>query len=102
MNTETQREFPLQGAFSREPVFGFALFFSHLLSFYAKKIFFYNFIYLCLVLLGLCSCWSFSLAVGEQGLLFTAVHGFLTVAASLVMKHGLQGVRASVAAAPGL
>ena len=40
--------------------------------------------------------------MGEQGLLFAAVHGFLTVVASLVTKHGLQGVRASVAAAPGL
>ena len=53
-------------------------------------------------MLGLCFCLSFSLVVGEQGLLFTAVHGFLIVVASLVMKRGLEGARASVGAAPEL
>ena len=33
---------------------------------------------------------------------FTAVHGLLTEVPSLVTKHRLQGVRASVVAAPGL
>ena len=38
----------------------------------------------------------------EQGLLFVEMHGFLTVVASLVAEHGLQGAWASVAAAHGL
>ena len=39
--------------------------------------------------LGLCCCtWAFS-SCGEWGLLFVAVHGLLTVAASLVAEHGL-------------
>ena len=42
-----------------------------------------------LSLLGLCCCvWGFS-SCGEWGLLFVAVHGFLSAVASLVAEHGL-------------
>ena len=42
-----------------------------------------------LAVLGLrCCAWAFS-SCGEQGLLFVAVHGFLTAVASLVAEHGL-------------
>ena len=50
---------------------------------------FLNFIYLFLVLLGLCCCvWAFS-SCGEWGLLFFAVCGLLIAVASLVAEHGL-------------
>ena len=38
----------------------------------------------------------------SAGLLFVAVCGLLTVVASLVLEHGLQGVHASVVMTPGL
>lgn len=90
MKAEIQREFPLQGAFSREPLFCFFFFFFHIFfPFIEKKIYFNNSIHVFSVILGLCFYLSFSLVVGEQGLLFTAVPGFLAVVASLVMKHRL-------------
>ena len=54
------------------------------------KINVFIFFYLFLAVLGLCCCtWAFS-SCGEQGLLFVAAHGLLTVVASLVAEHGLQ------------
>ena len=42
-----------------------------------------------LAALGLCCCaWAFS-SCGERGLLLVAVHGLLTVVASLVVEHRL-------------
>ena len=47
------------------------------------------FLSLVMVVLGLCChAWAFSNS-GEQGLLFVAVRGPLTVVASLVVEHGL-------------
>ena len=52
------------------------------------------FIYLFLAALGLCCCpWSFS-SCGERGLLFVAVRGLLIAVVSLVVEHGLLGMRA--------
>ena len=71
----------------------FCMIFYHLLLnlFFFK----YLFIYLFLAALGLhCCAWAFS-SCGERGLL-------LAVMASLVMEHGLLGVRASVVVAYGL
>ena len=39
---------------------------------------------------------------GEWGLLSGAVHGFLIAVASLIVKHGLEGMRASVVEVCGL
>ena len=51
--------------------------------------FFYKFIYLFLSALDLCCCAWASFSCGERGLLFFAVHGLLTLVASLVVEHGL-------------
>ena len=52
--------------------------------------------------LGLCCrAWAFS-SCGERGLLFAAVRRLLIAVASLVVEHGLLGVRASVVVPPGL
>ena len=47
------------------------------------------FIYLFLAALGLRCCAQAFSGCGEQGLLFVAVCGLLTVVASLVAEHGL-------------
>ena len=39
---------------------------------------------------------------GEEGLLFIAVHGLLIAVVSLVGKHGILGMRASVVVNPRL
>ena len=51
--------------------------------------FLYNFIYLFLVVLGLCCCAGFSLVVASGGKSLVVVHGRLIVVASLVAEHGL-------------
>ena len=48
------------------------------------------FIYLFLSVLGLHCCAQAFSSCDERGLLFVAVHGPLTVVASLVAEHGLQ------------
>ena len=56
------------------------------------RLFIYLFIYLIfkfLAALGLRCCVRASSSCGEQGLLFTAVHGLLIAVASLVVEHGL-------------
>ena len=53
------------------------------------------FIYLFLAVLGLCSCARAFSSCGERGPLFIAVHGPLTIAASLVAEHRLQTRRLS-------
>ena len=50
---------------------------------------FIYFIYLFLAVLGLHCCARVFSSHGEQGLLFVAVRGLLTVVASLVAEHGL-------------
>ena len=50
---------------------------------------------------GLRCCTGSSLAVGSRGHSLVAVHGLLTVAASLVSEHGLSGTRTSGAVAVG-
>ena len=50
---------------------------------------FFKFIYLFLVVFGLCCCARAFSSCGERGLLFVAVHGLLTAVASLVAEHGL-------------
>ena len=63
----------------------FALF-SHFITFF----FFFNFnFYLFLAALGLRCCVQAFSSCGEQGLLFVAVRGPLTIAASLVTEHRL-------------
>ena len=58
------------------------------------KLFFF-FLNLFLAVLSLRFCvWAFS-SCGERGLLFIAVHGPLTIAASLVAEHRLQTHRLS-------
>ena len=52
-------------------------------------LFFFKKTYLFLAALGLrCCAWAFS-SCSEQGLLFVAVCGLLTVMTSLVVEHGL-------------
>ena len=70
-------------------------------SIYKKLIFFFLslkfflFYYLFLAVLGLrFYAWAFS-SCGKQGPLFIAVHGPLTIAASLVVEHRLQTRRLS-------
>ena len=46
-----------------------------------------DFIYLILVVLGLCCYTRASSSCGEQGLLFVLAHGLLTAGASLAMEH---------------
>ena len=52
-------------------------------------------------MLGVCY-WAFSLAVGSGGSPPAVVHGLLMAVTSLVKEHGLSGMWASAAAAPGL
>ena len=66
--------------------------------------FFLNFIYISLFLAVLgfhCCCSGFSLGAESGGYFLAAVHGCLIVEAALAAEHGLQGVSASVAVAPG-
>ena len=58
-------------------------------------LFIYVFIYLFLAVLGLHFCVRAFSSCGEQGPLFIAVHGPLTIAASLVAEQGLQTHRLS-------
>ena len=58
-------------------------------SIHFAGVFFKNFIYLFLAALGLHCCTQAFSSCGELGLLFVAVHGLLTVVASLVAEHGL-------------
>ena len=51
---------------------------------------------------ALCCCAGFSLGVVGGGCSLVAVPGLLIVVASLVAEHSLWGMRASVAAPPGL
>ena len=55
----------------------------------------YLFIYLFLAVLGLCFCVRAFSSCGKRGPLFIAVHGPLTIAASLVAEHRLQTRRLS-------
>ena len=57
--------------------------------------FFYKFIYLFLAVLGLRFCARAFSSCGEQGPLFIAVRGPLTIAASLVAEHRLRTRRLS-------
>ena len=50
---------------------------------------FFKKIYLFLPALGLRCCTRAFSSCGERGLLFVAVHGLLTVVASLAAEHGL-------------
>ena len=56
---------------------------------------FFKFIYLFLAVLGLRFCATASSSCGEQGPLFIAVRGPLTVVASIVAEHRLQTRRLS-------
>ena len=56
---------------------------------------FYLFIYLFLAVLGLRFCARAFSSCGKRGPLFIAVHGPLTIAASLVAEHRLQTRRLS-------
>ena len=56
---------------------------------------FFRFIYLFLAVLGLCFCMRAFSSCGKWGPLFIAVHGPLTIAASLVAEHRLQTRRLS-------
>ena len=69
----------------------------HILPFYI-----YNFIYLFLVVLGLCCCMQFSLIAASGGYPVVAVHRLLIAVASLIAEHRLQDVRASVVVVRGL
>ena len=53
-------------------------------------------------MLSLHCCSGFSLVAASGGYSLAAVLGLLTVVASLIAEYGLEGVQASVAAAPGL
>ena len=57
--------------------------------------FFFKFIYLFLAVLGLCFCARAFSSCGERGPLLIAVHGPLTITASLVAEHRLQTRRLS-------
>ena len=57
--------------------------------------FFFIFIYLFLAVLGLRFCAKAFSSCGERGPLFIAVHGPLTIAASVVAEHRLQTRRLS-------
>ena len=58
--------------------------------YYYYYYYYYYFIYLFLAVLGLHFCVRAFSSCGKQGPLFIAVHGPLTVAASLVAEHRLQ------------
>ena len=66
-----------------------------LLFFLKFYLFIYLFIYLFMAVLGLRFCTRAFSSCGKRGLLFIAVHGPLTIAASLVAEHGLQMRRLS-------
>ena len=53
-------------------------------------------------MLGLCCCEGFPLVVVSGRYSLVAVHGLLTVVASLVEEYGLYGMWASAVAARGL
>ena len=53
------------------------------------NVFFKNFIYLFLAVLGLCCCAQAFFSCGEQALLFLVVRGLHIAVASLVVEHGL-------------
>ena len=65
------------------------------LGFLKKYIYIYLFIYLFLALLGLRFCARAFSSCGKRGPLFIAVHGPLTIVASLVVQHRLQARRLS-------
>ena len=67
----------------------------------AQILFSFSF-YLFLAAFVLCCCRGLSLVAVSGGYTLAAVHGLLTAVASLVAEHRLQGVQASVVAAPGL
>ena len=52
-------------------------------------LFFLNFIYLFMAVLGLCCCMRAFSSCGEWGLLSVVVRGLLIVVATLVVEHGL-------------
>ena len=58
-------------------------------------LFFFLNIYLFMAVLGLCFCVRAFSSCGKRGPLFIAVHGPLTVAASLAAEHRLQTRRLS-------
>ena len=64
-------------------------------TFVCWKIFFFNFIYLFMAVLGLHFCARAFSSCGKRGPLFIVVRGPLTVAASLVAEHRLQTRRLS-------
>ena len=82
----------------RNPHKKFILFFKNSAFFFFKLwvyLFIYLFIYLFMAVLGLrFRARAFS-SCGERGPLFIAVHGPLTIAASLVVEHRLQTCRLS-------
>ena len=59
------------------------------------NLFIYLFYYLFLAVLGLRFCATAFSSCGKRGPLFIAVHGPLTIAASLVAEHRLQSCRLS-------
>ena len=67
----------------------------HLQSWELGQWVFYLFIYLFLAVLGLHCCARAFSSCGKRGPLFIAVHGPLTIAASLVAEHRLQKLRLS-------
>ena len=69
--------------------------FFFLAFFFLKKLQPILFIYLCLAVLGPRFCARASPSCGKRGPLFIAVHGPLTIAASLVAEHRLQTPRLS-------
>ena len=58
-------------------------------------LFFFNLFYLCMAVLGLHFCARAFSSCGKRGPLFIAVHGPLTIVASLVAEHRLQTHRLS-------
>ena len=65
-------------------------------------IFKFLFTYLVLVVLGLCCCMAFSLAVESGGHSLAEVSGLLFVVASLAVVHRLWGTQASAVVAHSL
>ena len=72
-----------------------SLFSPHSFFFFLKKFSLNKFIYLFLAVLGLRFCARAFPSCGEQGPLFIAVHGPLTIVASLVAEHRLRTHRLS-------
>ena len=69
---------------------------SFLIHDYCLSVFFFLiFIYLFMAVLGLCFCERAFSSCGKRGPLFMAVHGPLTIVASLVAEHRLQTLRLS-------